>query len=295
VPALAGRRILVAAASAVVRRVVREDAEGLGCRVVEAVDPSKAPAALRAAAARGEPCVAAFLFAAPEDERAAAVAAELRRDPDLARTALVLVAEGPHPGGARAAEDAGFDAYLVHPVRHEDLRDTALSLVARGGTRGPFVTRRTLAVARREASGGAAPGTEEASLRTRRRVLLAEDNAVNQKVAARMLERLNCVVDVAANGKEAVAMVDRFPYDLVLMDCQMPEMDGYDAAREIRRREAAGRRVPIVALTAHALDEDRQRCLDAGMDEYVRKPVSPEELSRTLLRWAPAPDVSRPA
>ena len=87
-------------------------------------------------------------------------------------------------------------------------------------------------------------------------------------------------------------MVDRFPYDIVFMDCQMPEMDGYQAVREIRRREAAGRRVPVIALTAHALDDDRQRCLEAGMNEYLKKPVSPEELGRVLLRWVPSEEAA---
>jgi CheY-like chemotaxis protein len=117
-------------------------------------------------------------------------------------------------------------------------------------------------------------------------VLLAEDNAVNQKVAVRMLERLGCHVDVAANGREAIEMLDKFPYDVVFMDCQMPEMDGYEATGEIRRRTVSQRRIPIVAMTANAMQGDRDRCLAAGMDDYVPKPIREPDLATVLQRWA---------
>jgi len=119
-----------------------------------------------------------------------------------------------------------------------------------------------------------------------RRVLLAEDNAVNLKLGVRLLERMGCRVDAAGNGREAVEMAERFPYDLIFMDCRMPEMDGYEASRKIRSRPPAGRRVPIVALTAHAVNGAREECLQAGMDDYVTKPVRPADLERMLLRWS---------
>jgi CheY-like chemotaxis protein len=120
----------------------------------------------------------------------------------------------------------------------------------------------------------------------RGRVLLAEDNVVNQKVAVRMLEKLGCRVDVVANGLEAVEAVKRVPYDLILMDCQMPDLDGYGAARQIRSDQGPHQHTPIVALTASALESDRQRCLDAGMDEYLAKPVSLAGLADALRRWS---------
>lgn len=119
-----------------------------------------------------------------------------------------------------------------------------------------------------------------------RRVLLVEDNAVNQKVGVRMLEKLGCRVDVAGNGFEAVQMVSQLPYDLVLMDCQMPEMDGFQASRQIRSLGAAARKVNIVALTAAATPEDREQCMSAGMNDYLTKPVSLAALAQALESWA---------
>ncbi len=121
------------------------------------------------------------------------------------------------------------------------------------------------------------------------RVLLAEDNLVNQKVAVRMLERIGCEVDVAANGREAIEMLHWRSYDLVLMDCQMPELDGFEATREIRRSEEGLRRIPIVALTANALHDDRDRCLAVGMDDYICKPVERKTLQGLLARMFPMP------
>jgi PAS domain S-box-containing protein len=122
------------------------------------------------------------------------------------------------------------------------------------------------------------------------KVLLAEDNAVNQKVGALFLERLGCRVDLAANGLEAVRAVSSLPYDVVFMDCQMPEMDGFQATREIRRKApVGGKRLVIVAMTANALTGDRERCLAAGMDDYIPKPVKMEDLERVLDNWLAQP------
>jgi CheY-like chemotaxis protein len=118
-------------------------------------------------------------------------------------------------------------------------------------------------------------------------VLVVEDNAVNQMVAKRTLERMGCTVHVANDGLEALHALDVTSFDLVLMDCHMPGLDGYDTTRELRRREANTRRVPVVAFTANALLDDRAACLAAGMDDYASKPIRPATLQLLLARWLP--------
>jgi signal transduction histidine kinase/CheY-like chemotaxis protein len=127
-----------------------------------------------------------------------------------------------------------------------------------------------------------------ATVRLRGRVLLAEDYPANQRIACWMLSKLGLDVEVAADGRQALAHLATAPYDLVLMDCQMPELDGYDATQEIRRSEAAYRTIPIVAMTASVLPADRERCLAVGMNDYVAKPVQQEQLAKALARWLPA-------
>lgn len=117
------------------------------------------------------------------------------------------------------------------------------------------------------------------------RILLAEDNVINQKVALIHLRKLGYPADMASTGREAVAAAAAYDYDLILMDCEMPDMDGFEATREIRRREEGGRRTPILAMTASIQSSDRRKCIEAGMDGDVAKPIRPEELRDVLARW----------
>jgi signal transduction histidine kinase/CheY-like chemotaxis protein len=129
---------------------------------------------------------------------------------------------------------------------------------------------------------------QAAALICQGRVLLAEDNVVNQRLAAHLLRKFGCQVDIASDGAEAVSMWRALPYDAIFMDCQMPEMDGYEATAEIRKAEPERRRIPIIAMTAHAMPGDRERCLEAGMDDYLSKPLSVMELRAMVARWLPA-------
>ena len=203
------------------------------------------------------------------------LARRIKGDSTLYSTHLILLTSLGMRGDARKARRAGIEAYLTKPVRQSQLYD-AIAMVmgspegAEGGE-SPLVTQHTI-------------GEERA--RARARLLLAEDNAINQKVAVKMLEILGYRVDVAANGLEAVEALSRLPYSAILMDCHMPEMDGYEATGEIRGREKEGRgHTPIIALTASAMKGDREKALDAGMDDYIPKPVKREELAAVLERW----------
>jgi len=198
---------------------------------------------------------------------------------------VILLTSVGRRGDAKAAKELGASAYLTKPIRESQLlRCLAMVLEQsekpnserKAQPETELVTRHTLA---------------ETAPSTGMKILVAEDNIINQKVAVRMFERLGHRVDVAANGLEAVEALSRIAYDLVFMDCQMPEMDGFGATREIRRREQsaspARRRTPIIAMTANAMQGDRDVCLQAGMDDYVSKPVTSEVLAAVFERWRP--------
>ena len=182
-------------------------------------------------------------------------------------------------GDAARLKAAGIATCLVKPVRQSQLMDAlATAWASHAGTE----------PARRpapEAHARTAP-------RRHTRALVVDDNVTNQKVASLMLEDLNARVDLAANGREAIEMIELLPYDIVFMDCEMPEMDGFEATAEIRKRHAGQRRIPIIAVTAKAMQGDRGRCLTAGMDDYVSKPLMMEELETALDRWTAPPALS---
>jgi signal transduction histidine kinase/DNA-binding response OmpR family regulator len=294
---LSGVRVIVVDDLEVNRRIAREAAQDLGARCDEAASAAEGLDLLRAARDASDPVRVAVVDLQMPRTDGFGFADAVRSDPTLSTTALLLLTSSPRRGDAERAQAAGFSGYLVKPVRAEDLGD-ALRLLAAPGAPVPLpalLTRHALAEARRGGvargdavpAGRTAPGTGDGAgtPRARVRVLLAEDNVVNQRVAARMLERIGCAVDVAADGVEAVERTAGTAYDLVFMDCRMPRMDGLAAAAEIRRAEPAGRRVPIVAMTANAMEGERERCLAAGMDDYLSKPAGEADLRRVVERW----------
>ena len=210
----------------------------------------------------------------------AALGHAIGADGTLGNPKLVLLSSSGMRGEGERFQAGGFAACLLKPVPQAQLRRTlaALAVAVSGQPSGGAADWETPA---------AADAAQAAPKALTWRVLLAEDNAVNQKLASKLLEKLGCRVDVAANGREALAMWQALPYDVVFMDCQMPEMDGYEATRAMRRDES-GRHTPVIALTANAMPDDREACLRAGMDAYLSKPIRAEELAMALARWAPA-------
>ncbi len=197
----------------------------------------------------------------------------LRRRPKLDDVPIVILTSLQRGGEPALAKEAGATRLLSKPLRDGDLRTVLAALL----------DREELDARHPEADAPAAPQPTDGPAALR--VLVVEDNAINQRVARGLLERLRCRVDAVANGKEAVELLERCAYDLVLMDCQMPIMDGFTATRHIRRREEAGTRTPIVAMTASTLADDRMRCTEAGMDDFLSKPVREAELRAVVERW----------
>jgi CheY-like chemotaxis protein/HPt (histidine-containing phosphotransfer) domain-containing protein len=201
-------------------------------------------------------------------------------DTTLKRTRLILLTSSGQRGDGHTFAELGFAGYLLKPVTQRDLVDCLLMVLASNAESWhqksqPIITRHALRTQR---------------ALSRHRILLAEDNAVNQKVACRTLEKLGYRVDVAPDGQAAVKAWESGRYSLILMDCQMPIVDGYEATRQIRAKEENGKRIPIVALTAHAMKGADEDCAAAGMDDYLSKPIDRAQLEATLDRWLSAVD-----
>jgi PAS domain S-box-containing protein len=272
---LPGTRVLVVDDEDVNRRVLHEQITGWGMRNSSCAGGQQGLEALRAALLDGDPYEVAIIDHHMPGMDGATLAAMVKSDPALGDTVVVMLTSIGHSSELR--NSAKCDAYLVKPVRQSQLLQTLTAAIAKKRGAHPYPpstpaprSARVVPIAANALNGRVI------------RVLIAEDNIVNQKVATRMLEKLGLRVDVAANGREVLELFAMLSYDLILMDCQMPEMDGYAAAREIRRREPADRHVPIVAMTADAMAAARERCLDSGMDEYIAKPVKLQDLSEIL-------------
>ncbi|HVQ28742.1 MAG TPA: response regulator, partial [Vicinamibacteria bacterium] len=276
---LAGHRVLIVDDNETNRTILRQQLTHWGLGTGSAENGEAALAALRAAAAAGTPWDVAVLDMQMPGMDGLTLARAVKADPRISRVKLMLLTSFGHAGQGREATAAGISGYLTKPVDEADLHDCLVDLIfsrPRGEARA-LVTRHSI---------------REDRPRPEARILVAEDNEVNQKVAVRILEKLGYRVDVVGTGREAVQACTRNGYAAVLMDNQMPEMDGFAATARIRELEGDARRTPIIAMTASAMKGDRERCLAAGMDDYVAKPVSPESLDEALRRWASPPQAA---
>ena len=243
---------------------------------VEADSGPQALELLKAAAVEGTAYDLALLDLMMPEMDGYELARLIKSDPLTSGVHLVLLTSAGARGDAKA-EQAGIAASLTKPVRQSQLFDCLMTVIS---SRPAPQAEDSLKVA--PANLVRSHILQEEKRMSSKLILLAEDNIVNQKVAVRQLQKLGYRADAVANGREALEALGRIPYDLVLMDCQMPEMDGYEATAEIRRREGEAKHTPIVAMTAHALEGDRAKCIAAGMDDYISKPVKPEELGAVL-------------
>ncbi|MFH1292697.1 MAG: response regulator [Pseudomonadota bacterium] len=294
------KRILVVDDNATNRQVLREQLRPWDCRVEEAESGQQALDMLQQALAESSPFDIALLDMQMPEMDGEMLGRKIKEDVDLKDTLLVMLSSMGQHGDAARMREVGFSAYLTKPVKQSHLYDclatiTSMKIEEESIPERPLVTRHSLADGRKRQV----------------RILLAEDNMINQQVALHMIEKFGYRADAVANGREAVKALEMIPYDLVLMDVQMPEMDGLTATQEIRKRERSSitghsslekdkgngqwqmandgnvaTHVPIIAMTAHAMKGDRERCLEAGMDDYISKPVEPQELLEKIERWA---------
>lgn len=318
-PVLAGQRVLIVNEKPINRKMFDLMLRKWGMRPVLVSSGSEALNMLSVNHGEGAPFDLALLDVDGEATSGIDLARTIKNRVEGASLPLILLTSVGRRGDAKAAKEAGLAAYLTKPVREQQLYDCLITVTTQRATSSteegvrvpsPLVTRHTLA---------------ETKAKVDLRILLAEDNLINQKVAARLFQRLGHRLDVVANGREAIEALARVHYDLVFMDCQMPEMDGFEATRLIREREASSAaassgppvsgsmpmpssglletscqtpdipsRVPIIAMTANAMQGDRERCIAAGMDEYLAKPISIEALAGVLNRVNPACASSRP-
>jgi two-component system, sensor histidine kinase and response regulator len=203
-----------------------------------------------------------------------ALVERIRERPELSTATIMMLTSAGHRGDAARCQELGVSAYLLKPIRQSELREAVARVLGAKEQKGaiPLITRYSLQDAR-EPTGSL-------------RVLVAEYNLVNQRLVTRLLEKKGHFVVVAGNGREALEALEKESFDLVLMDVQMPVMDGFEATAAIRKREEGkGIRVPVVAVTAHAMKGDREKCLAGGMDRYLTKPIRPQQLDELLEKY----------
>jgi CheY-like chemotaxis protein len=270
-------RVLVVDDNATNRRLLEEMVTGWRMIPAVAVGVTEALAALRVAQGSGRPFHLVLTDAEMPEANGFTLAEAIRKDPAIAGAALVMLTSAGQPGDAARCRELGIAAYLTKPIKRSELRSAillALGVQAGGKDRPALVTRHSLREGRQSGA-----------------ILLVEDNGVNQLVARRLLEKRGHSVVVANDGREALAILDDLAspgFGCVLMDVQMPVMGGFEATAAIRARERErGGHLPIIAMTAHAMEGDEARCLVAGMDAYLSKPIQADKLFAVVERHLP--------
>ena len=292
------KRILFVDDNAINRQVYREQLKSWGCRYGEASSGPQAMNELRRARETGDPFEIAIIDMQMPEMNGEELGRSIKQDPNLADTILIMVSSMGTRGDVVRLKKIGFAAYLTKPIKQSQLYDCLATTAKiwkekKQPQDATIVTRHSLADNKKQGI----------------RILLAEDDATNQKVALHILKKFGYRADAAGNGQEVLQALEKIPYDIVLMDIQMPVMDGYAVTRRIRELElkaqriklnkndsedlsdseiklsAQSGRIPIIAMTAHAMKGDREKCIAAGMDDYTPKPINPEELLEKIEKW----------
>jgi PAS domain S-box-containing protein len=284
-------RVLIVDDNATGREILTTRMDSWGMRPSEAVDGPSALQALRQALDAGDPFRVAVLDMQMPGMDGISLGRIIQADPALSRTLMVMLTSLGKRGDARRFAEMGFSGYLNKPVLHQELKLVLSQVLAGRVEKEPAASAWAGPVGRRSiATRHSAREMQVRSGRRRGRVLVVEDNVTNQQVALGILAKLGLRADAVANGEEALSVLAVTPYDLVLMDIQMPVMDGLKATRRIRAAGLSARdgAIPVIAMTAHALPGDREKCLEAGMDDYIPKPVTARALAEVLDKWLTA-------
>jgi two-component system, sensor histidine kinase and response regulator len=281
---LEGVRTLIVDDNAASRRIIHHLLGSWGAQTQQAPGSHEAIDLLRRAAASGHPFELAVLDMHLPEMDGLALARAIKSDPLLASARIVMLTSLDRQDTPEAMRDAGIDQYLTKPLKQSQFLDCVREATSRRNNSVPLPSG---LVQLRTITSDPAPAQQDL------RILLAEDNAVNQKVILHQLQKIGYLAHAVDNGRLALEALGRTPYDVVFMDCQMPELDGYAATRELRRREGTERHTWIIAITANSLAGDREKCLAAGMDDYVSKPVKPEDLQGALRRYREVREVEK--
>jgi two-component system sensor histidine kinase/response regulator len=258
------------------RLILTKELQFFGCRADSIGDSMVILPQLTNAVEIGDPYKIVLLDMQMPEKDGMTALAEIKQNDKVKDVHVIILTSMGHRGDAGKLTSLGCDGYLVKPVKKDHLKEMILTVMGQKPNEanlktptGPLVTSHTISERRRKLV----------------HILLAEDNAINQKLAVNLLQKSGYSVDVVDNGKMAVEAMLNQAYTLVLMDVQMPEMDGFEATQEFRLKDTAGKKTPIIAMTAHAMKGDRERCLASGMDDYLSKPLEPREFYQTINKW----------